>query len=130
MAEQEEIFGGGHMSLASARALLGLPSKVFKAILTQSNTDDPAMVEKINTTGSILTIQRDNTGEYIIKASSSIFDLNTGVTFGANMPISGEEGPSFTYEILSGTQLIIKTYSTFGGAGDSLMNNLIITIEI
>lgn len=126
----QEIFGGGHLTLEAARQLLGLPLKMWKALLTQSGTDDPTFVEKINTTGATITIERTDTGEYIITASSAIFDSTTAITFGVNAAISGEEGPNYAFEILSETQIKIFSYSTLTGLTDSIMNSLLITIEI
>jgi hypothetical protein len=116
--------------------------KVYVALLTQSGTGDPTVVECENTTGETITWTRNGEGTYNASITNSIFTSKTSVnvSYGGIAPVGGYDGIPIcvTGQRLTSTVVQLKTYGAPIKIGvlqdpeidDNLLYNATVRIEI
>lgn len=69
-ASRDDGYLAGAITVADFAAQVGLPYKVYTALLTQNGTSAPVPTVLQNTLGGIVTFTRTNSGQYEINSSS------------------------------------------------------------
>lgn len=120
---------------AELKAGLGLGSKVYKALLTQTGTNAPVATVLVNTLGITTTWTYDNIGEYSVNVDSGIID-NSKVFIDKELKIIS---PSYIDDqaaqigVFDGavTSVSVKsTVFTTGVAANDIINSFTLTIEV
>ena len=131
------ISGGTIYGDGSNLTDVGLPYKVYSALLTQTGTADPVVTVVENTLG-VITINRDSSGRYSVN-SSGLFTLNKTIVYiGA---ITTSAGPSGGYSGISpgstssvfwiDTTKVIGSGGSIPGTGtDNVLNKTSFEIKV
>lgn len=116
--------------------------KVYVALITQSGTSDPVVVECENTTGETVTWTRNGEGTYNASITGSIFTSKTAVnvSYGGIAPIGGYDGIPICVigQRLTSSVVQLKTYGAPIKVGvlqdpeidDNLLYNATVRIQI
>jgi hypothetical protein len=144
-------YGSGSITGTAAQSLnvdsfgnvIELPvPKVYIALITQSGTSDPVVVECENTTGETVTWTRNGEGTYNASITNSIFTSKTSVnvSYGGIAPIGGYNGIPIcvTGQRLTSSVVQLKTYGAPIKIGvlqdpeidDNLLYNATVRIQI
>lgn len=105
---------------------LARPYKVYTALLTQSGTDNPTIIELENNLG-VITITRGTTGSYSVY-SGGFFTANKTALFITPTAITGAKLYNFIQ--IDSSNLIIKTTDSTGTAIDGALYNAAIEIRV
>ena len=115
---------------------VGVPYKIYSALLTQSGTTDPVVTIIENTLG-IITINRDSTGRYSVN-SSGLFTSNKTIVY--INTITSSAGPYGGYASISNNSqntIYIDTTKVIGSGGgipgtgtDTVLNNTSFEVRV
>ena len=107
-----------------------LPYKVYKALLTQSGTDDPVAVVLQNTLGGDVIWQRDNIGIYTgllpieFEITKGIIDIGLVAGSGFDIYNPGYRFAYFTISVSLIDRIQIITGLSYGTSNDDLLQIL------
>lgn len=113
----------------------GVNYTIYKALVSQTGTNDPVVTEIENTTGSTFTFTRVAQGEYRIDISPALTDLNKVQVFISLGLASGNRTITFPITSLSSDRIdFTSTFNDGLGMGafpeDNLLNSCSLMIII
>ncbi len=108
---------------AFVQTAVGTPNKIYKALITQSGTGDPALTVLVNTIGTI-SWARTSTGAYV-GTSAALFTANKTICLNNNTSAG-----SLLFYSSTTSAVTLFTYDVTGTSADSRLSNNTITIEI
>lgn len=108
----------------------GLPSKVYKAALTQTSTNAPVARVYANTFGAPIVITRASVGVYDLTLTGAFLQANTEINFTTGASDLGVVGKILVTRLNDNAIRIITNELPADTAADNILQEVVVTISV